>query len=338
MNMMKAAVYNGHKLGLTEVPIPEPANNQILIQLYSVGVCGTDHAIISGKLDASIPIIPGHELAGKVVSTGVDVEEAWLGKRVTSEINTLTCGKCYFCKNGFNTHCFHRKALGIHRNGAFAEYIAIESNLLHEIPKNLSYDQATFIEPLAAAYQTYETMPVDTNDRIVAIFGMGKLGLLLLQVSMKMGLDVIAIDGSGEKLQLARQLGVIDTINYHQNADITKKIKSMTNGIGADIVIDATGNPDCLKSAVPSCRPKGKIHVKSTYKIVPIDFRDIVMNEKTVYSSRCGPFEKAISGLEKGVINTDIIKTRFISLDDLETEFMGVNSANNSIRTIVKIK
>ncbi|MHA1170086.1 MAG: zinc-dependent alcohol dehydrogenase [Candidatus Hodarchaeales archaeon] len=338
MSMMKAAVYDGQELGLTEVPIPEPANNQTLIQLYSVGVCGTDHAIISGNLDTPTPIIPGHELVGKVVSIGVDVDESWLGKRVTSEINTLTCGKCYFCKNGFKTQCFHRKALGIHRNGAFAEYIAIESNLLHEIPKNISYDQATFIEPLAAAYQTFETMPVDTNDRIVAIFGMGKLGLLLLQVTKEMGLEVIAVDGSEEKLRLARQVGAIQSINYRQNVGIAHEIRSVTDGIGVDIVIDATGNPDCLKSAIPSCRPKGKIHIKSTYKIIPIDFRDIVMNEKTIYSSRCGPFKKAINGLEKGSINTDIIKTRFCSLDDIETVFMSKTSANNFIRTIIKIK
>ena len=204
----------------------------------------------------------------------------------------------------------------------------------------MSYDQATFIEPLAAAYQTYETMPVDTNDRTVALFGLGKLGLLLLQVTKKIGLDVIAIDGSEEKLHLVRQLGVNNIINYRQNTTVTvtREIRSITDGIGADIVIDATGNPDCLRFAIPSCRPMGKIHIKSTYKTVPIDFRDLVMNEKTVYTSRCGPFEKAIDGLKIGFINTEIIKTRFYSLDDIENEFICDSKSNHHIRTVIKVK
>ncbi|MFW9993580.1 MAG: zinc-binding dehydrogenase [Candidatus Odinarchaeota archaeon] len=333
---MKAAVFNGKEIELKDVPEPIPKENQVLIKIKAVGICGTDLAIINGELATPVPLIPGHEFSGDIVSTGSAVDSSWIGKRVTAEINTSTCGKCYFCINGMKTQCNERKALGIHVNGTFAEYVAIEADLVHEIPENISYTDATMIEPLAAAYQTFETMPLAPEDQNIVIFGTGKMGLLILQLARLKGLNIIAVAGSDKKLELAEKFGAFEVINRHECKNIPGKITRLTNGTGADIVVDTTGNPDALADIVASCRARGKLHIKSTYGVTPINLRDIVMKEITIYTSRCGPFEKAIKGLEKS-INIEDLNTRSYKLDDVEEAFKACREKSDHIRAVLII-
>ncbi|MFW9988980.1 MAG: alcohol dehydrogenase catalytic domain-containing protein, partial [Candidatus Odinarchaeota archaeon] len=303
---MKAAVFDGKKIKLKIVSDPKLEDSQVLVHVKAVGICGTDLAIVKRDLPTPTPIIPGHELVGEVLKLGKDVEQSWLNKRVTSEINSNIDFNCYYCKKGQYSQCISRKAIGIDIDGALAEYIALESYLLHEIPDSISDDHATFIEPLAAAYQTFEMMPVGQNDKIMVIFGLGKLGLLITQVALLKGLSLITIDGSNKKLNLAKKFGANHLINRMNCKNIPNKIKELTNGLGGDIIVDTTGNPDALKDVIASCRTRGKIHIKSTHGIeTPINLTDVVVRELTLYSSRCGPFEKAIEGIKSGNIKVE---------------------------------
>jgi alcohol dehydrogenase len=272
------------------------------------------------------------------VKIGRFIEKKWLNKRITSEINTNLDLSCYYCKKGLYTQCISRKAIGIDINGALAEYIALESYLLHEIPESISYEDATFIEPLAAAYQTFEMMPIGKNDKNIAIFGLGKLGLLIAQVAVSKGLTLIAIDGSNKKLDLAKKFGARHILNRMKYNNIPNEIKKITNDLGADIVVDSTGSPDALKDIVDSCRTRGKIHIKSTHGIkTPINLTDMVVREITLYTSRCGPFNKAIEGLKSGKIHVkDLISEKF-PLDHITDAFESYNQNRDHIKTIVTI-
>ncbi|MHA1107459.1 MAG: zinc-dependent alcohol dehydrogenase [Promethearchaeota archaeon] len=300
---MKAAVFNGKHIKIEEIGKPLITETQVLIKIKAVGICGTDIAIYKGHLPSPTPLILGHEFSGEIVKIGEKIDSSWLNKRVTGEINANIDFDCFYCQRAMYTQCISRKALGIDINGALAEYIALDSYLLHEIPNKISFEEATFIEPLAAAYQTFIMMPVEKDDKIIAIFGLGKLGLLLVQVALLKGLEVIVIDGSDIKLKMAKNWGAHHSINHFKCKDIHEEIKKITKKIGADIVVDTSGNPDSLVNVVKSCRTRGKIHIKSTHGLnVPIDLTDIVVREITIYSSRCGPFELAIQGLESGKI------------------------------------
>lgn len=336
---MKAAVFDGKEIKIKEVPKPLPTNSQALIRVKAVGVCGTDIAIIKGHLPTPTPLILGHEFAGEVVEVGKNVDSAWVGKRVTSEINSNIDFNCFFCKREIFTQCISRKALGIDIDGAFAEFIAVESYLLHEFPKSISFEDATFIEPLAAAYQTFEMMPLGPDDNIAAIFGLGKLGLLIAQVAKLKGLELIAVDGSERKLALSKKYGASHVINRLETKDIPKAIQDLTNNLGADIVIDTSGNPDALKDIVPSCRIRGKLHMKSTHGLAtPINLTDIVVRELTLYSSRCGPFEKAIEGLKSGNIKVSELITNEYPLDKIKEAFDSYDKSRNHIKTIIIIE
>jgi alcohol dehydrogenase len=335
---MKAAVYDGKEIHIKMVAEPIINKSQVLVRVKAVGICGTDLAIVQGSLPTPTPIILGHEFVGEVVKLGKEVDKIWLNKRVTSEINSNIDFNCYYCKRGLFTQCLSRKAIGIDIDGSLSEYIALESYLLHEIPDNVSYDNGTFIEPLAAAYQTFEMMPIDKNDNIMAVFGLGKLGLLITQVALSKGLDLIAIDGSEKKLKLAKDFGTQHLINRLTCKDIPKEIKNYTNGLGADIVVDTTGNPDALRDIIASCKTRGKIHVKSTHGLeTPINLTDIVVRELTLYSSRCGPFDKAIEGLKSGKISVKELISKKYNLDDIKEAFKSYELNRDHIKTIVYI-
>ncbi|MFX0070405.1 MAG: zinc-binding dehydrogenase [Candidatus Hermodarchaeota archaeon] len=336
--MMKAAVFDGKNINIKQVTKPEPSSSEALIRVKAVGICGTDLAIINGDLPSQIPLILGHEFSGDVVKVGKEVNSKWIGKRITSEINTNIDFNCFYCKCSINTQCISRKALGIDVNGALAEYITVESYLLHEFPEFISYEEATFIEPLAAAYQTFEMMPLDSNDKTIAIFGLGKLGLLICQVAKLKGLKVIVIDGSEKKLSLAKSFGASNVINRLKTKNIPKTIQDLTNNLGADIVLDASGNPAALNDIIASCRTRGKLHIKSTHGLAtPLNITDIVVRELTLYSSRCGPFDKAIEGIESGAIKIKDLISETYFLDDIQDAIENYNKSKDHIKTIIKI-
>jgi threonine dehydrogenase-like Zn-dependent dehydrogenase len=336
---MKACVFNGNKLELKEVPKPILTDNQALIKVKAVGICGTDYAIVNGSLPTPIPIILGHEFAGEVLKVGKNLEDKWVGKRVTSEINSNIDFNCYYCERKQYTQCVSRKAIGIDIDGALAEYIAVDSYLLHEIPENITYLEATFIEPLAAAYQTFEMMKLDVDDNTIAIFGLGKLGLLMVQVAKEMGLKVIAIDGSKKKLLLAKKFETDWVLNRLEEKDIVSKIKKLSNGIGADIVVDTSGNPEVISDVISACKTRGKLHIKSTHGIeVPLNITELVVREITLYTSRCGPFQKAIEGLRTGKIQVKDLISHIFPLNEITTAFRNYKKDHDTIKIIIEIQ
>jgi len=332
---MKAAVYNGNKIMIKNVPKPALKKSQVLIQIKAAGICGTDLAIIKGHLATPIPLILGHEFSGEIVEIGEKVNPSLIGKHVTSEINSNIDYTCFYCQQKKYTQCISRKAIGIDMDGAFAEYIAVESYLLHEFPPSLSFNEATFIEPLAAAFQTFELMPLKNEDKIMAIFGQGKLGLLILQVAKLKGLEVIVIDGSEKKLTLSKRYGANHIINRLEADSIPDEIQNLSNGLGADIVVDCSGSPNALKDAVSSCRTLGKLHIKSTHGLAtPINITDIVVREITIYTSRCGPFDKAIEALSSKKINVEDLISSQYPLEEIEAAFSSYENRDH-IKTLI---
>jgi len=335
---MKAAVFDGQDISIKEVPIPRLGDSQVLIQIKASGICGTDIAIAKGDLPTPTPIILGHEFAGEVIEVGKKINKNWEGKHVTSEINSNIDFSCYFCQREIFSQCLSRKALGIDINGSFAEYIVLEPYLLHELPRKISYKEATFIEPLAAAYQTFEMMPLADEDKVIAIYGLGKLGLLLAQVALVKGLDVIAVDGSDIKLSMAEKYGAKQIINRFEVENVSDEIKGSTDNLGADIVVDTTGNPEALIDIITSCKTRGKIHIKSTHGLsTPINLTDIVVREITVYSSRCGPFDKAIEGLSSGDIKVKSLVSKMYDLENIKEAFDAYENDRDFIKAVIVV-
>ncbi|MBD3187021.1 alcohol dehydrogenase catalytic domain-containing protein [Candidatus Bathyarchaeota archaeon] len=308
--MMKALVLDEYGLKYkVNAPTPKMGAEDVLVRVEAVGICGTDIAIIKHTLEAPLPIIPGHEIAGIIEKVGAAVPSdigALVGKRVTMEINTRICGTCFYCKSGMPTQCINRKALGIDINGGMAEFVTIHHSLIHLVPPKLTPEEATLIEPLAAALQTFEMMPIQDGDRSVVLIGDGKLALLILGVlvAFKKGFgespfrgEIMMVGHHESKLEIARMLGADMTLNSSvlPERKLLKKVFAFTGEQGADVTIEATGNPRALNQAILITRARGNIGLKSTHGVsVPFNLTLAVVKELTLYTSRCGPFEKAI--------------------------------------------
>ncbi|HXJ91501.1 MAG TPA: alcohol dehydrogenase catalytic domain-containing protein [Terriglobia bacterium] len=299
---MKALFFDT-QLALREVDTLRPAAGEALIRVTLAGICGTDRQILKGY--SGFRGIPGHEFVGQVVECE---ERDWIGKRVVGEIN-VTCGRCDFCSRGLGRHCRDRSVMGIvNRPGAFAEYVTLPFANLHEVPASVSDEAAVFTEPLAAAAEILEQMPVPTGTR-VAVLGAGRLGLLVAQVLNHAGARVMVIGRGAGKLELARSWG-LSTVNTVDAAASSLSARSFP------MVVDATGAPSGLDEALRLVEPRGTVVMKSTFHgPAHFDTAKLVVDEITLLGSRCGNFATALHLLTTGAVRTRELISKVVSLE-----------------------
>jgi alcohol dehydrogenase len=296
---MKALYFDG-ELALREVARPQRAPGEALIQVLLAGICGTDREILKGY--SVFRGIPGHEFVGRVVECD---DPSWIGQRVVGEIN-LACGRCDWCAKGLGRHCPHRTVLGIvNRDGVFAEFLTLPVANLHRVPDEVSDQAATFVEPLAAAAEILEQMPLAPGTR-VAILGDGRLGLLTAQVLKQAGAQVTLIGRHGWKLDLARGWGV--RVLSEGDEELTPSSFPLT--------VDATGSPRGLDEALRLVAPRGTVVMKSTFHAAPhFDATKLVVDEVTLLGSRCGVFPPALELLRHGHVTVHHLISRIFPLE-----------------------
>src|SRR5579862_4961960 len=262
-------------------PMPRVPEGFARIRLLAAGICSTDLELQRGYY--GFRGIPGHEFVGEVTEAA---DANWIGQRVAGEIN-LACGKCEWCARGLGRHCSRRTVLGIVQHpGAFREFLTLPVANLHRIPKSIPTEHAVFIEPVAAACEILDQVRIARRERI-AVLGDGKLGLLIAQVLHAHGADVHLFGHHRRRIR-----GVA-----------TETIRGKLPEREYPMVVDATGSPAGLRSAIAMCIPRGTVIMKSTvHGLVPIDTAPAIVNEITLIGSRCGRFEAALPLLSAGKI------------------------------------
>lgn len=285
---MRALCLRDGIVALDELPTPVPAAGEALVRVAMAGICNTDLELARGYMGYAGVL--GHELCG-VVQACADAR--WVGKRVAGEIN-LSCGHCQTCASGLGRHCPKRMVMGIlGKQGCFAEHVTLPTANLHALPDALDDLRACFVEPTAAAFEILEQLALPTGAR-VAVLGDGKLGLLVAQVLAQHGADTVLVGRHPRKLAVARALGLA-----------TAALESLPKKT-FDVVVEATGAPEGLETAVALARPRGTVVLKSTYHgELQLDAAPIVIDELTLVGSRCGPFEPAIAALASGRVRPE---------------------------------
>jgi threonine dehydrogenase-like Zn-dependent dehydrogenase len=316
------------KLQAQELPLRNPGAGEVLIKVLYSGICSTDLAIYRGDYVTPLPLVLGHEFCGEIIGVGPGVSLEYVGQLATAEINETCFSRqdptpCPMCLKGWRNHCQQRRVMGINSwSGAFSQLLLAPIRNVHLIPSNIPLHNSVFIEPLAAAIQTFELSPVDPGETI-AVLGVGRLGNLVSQVASLMGARVIAIGRSGKKLELARQLGAWEVINAEEE-DLAHKVTELTGGKGPDMVVEATGSEEGLNLALGLIRPGGIIALKTTSGLpAEIDTTALVVNEVRVQGSRCGPFPKAISLLQQEKIRVEPLISAIYPLAELEMAFQS---------------
>lgn len=284
----------------SDVPIPDPPDGEVLVRVLRAGVCETDLQLVKGYM--GFAGILGHEFVG-VAETG-----PLAGQRVVGEIN-CSCETCDFCRAGLRNHCPHRSVLGIlNRDGAFAEYLTLPAQNLHVVPENVSTEAAVFTEPLAAAFQIPTQIPLNENQRVI-VLGDGRLGNLCAQVIAMHDCQLTVIGKHPEKLALLERLGI--------ETKLLADLKTIPMEQRADIVVDCTGSPTGVPTALQLVKPRGTIVLKTTVAgDQTLALAPFVIDEITLIGSRCGPFPKALEALAAGRIDVEPLVTARFHLSD----------------------
>jgi threonine dehydrogenase-like Zn-dependent dehydrogenase len=266
-----------------DLPAPEPSADEALVRVRLAGLCQTDLELRKGY--AAFTGIPGHEFVGEVAAAPAP---GWVGRRVVGEIN-VSCGRCRECASGRRPHCASRTVIGIRgRPGALAEYLAVPVSNLHGVPDGLPDEAAVFTEPLAAALEVQEQVPIAAGQRVVVI-GDGKLGQLVARTLAQTGCDLQVVGRHRAKLALLERRG------------IATLVPESVPERQADVAVDCTGNPQGLGLAVRAVRARGTVVLKSTYHgEAAVNLSGVVVDEITIVGSRCGPFGKALDLLAGG--------------------------------------
>ncbi len=311
---MLALVFD-NELELKEVPDPRPGPGEALVRVELAGICNTDLEILKGYM--GFTGIFGHEFVGRVEESG---RPDLVGKRVVGEIN-VGCGKCRWCRAGMERHCPNRTTLGIAgRNGSFAHYLVLPEKNLLEVPDSVSDEKAVFVEPLAAALEIRDQVNIPPAASLCVI-GDGKLGLLTVMSLLPVSPDISVIGHHPERSKLIG--GQVEWI------------EESASGRRFDLVVETSGSPSGLKTALAITRPRGTLVLKSTYAgTVEADLSGLVIDEISLVGSRCGRFRPALKLLEKGLLDPRPLIARRYDLRDYRKAF---TAAKGNLKILLDI-
>ena len=339
--MLAAVLHQPEDMRLEEVDIPEIDANEVLIAVKRCGICGTDPHIYRGHFPVPYPLIQGHEFSGEVVAVGENVTSVGIGDKVTADIN-ISCGKCFYCRMGQKLFCNHIVQLGVHINGAFAEFIKAPEINVYKVPQEMTWEEVAYIEPLACVIRGQDRANI-TLGSTVAIIGAGPMGLVHAQLAKMNGASkVIITEMNPTRIKKAQELG-IDYVIDAANQDPVKAVFDLTEGRGADYVIEAVGAIPTYKQAFEMVRRGGTLvtygaaPATATMEIKPFE---IYSKELTIVGSYAGTYDtwtKAIQLISSKRFNPNDIITKTIPLTEVIEGIHEAMTNKDTIKILVDV-
>lgn len=272
---MKAILMRAPKdLKYEDYKDPQPADDEVLIKVMAVGVCGSDipRMLVYGAHVS--PIVPGHEFAGKIVQVGKDVKGWKVGDKA-SAAPLIPCNECEWCKKGVYSLCEDYMYYGSRNDGAYAQYLAVKAENLLRLDEDTPYAWGATIDPAANAVHAF-LRGNGTGDDVVMIYGLGAIGLFAVQYAKYLGCkNIIVSDINDDKLETARKCGATYAINSLKEDPVEKALE-YTDGHGADLVIDMSGVPSAQHQCILSAGKMGRV------VFLGISHKGLELSEKAV--------------------------------------------------------
>ncbi|TFG59842.1 MAG: alcohol dehydrogenase [Spirochaetales bacterium] len=338
---MKAAVVEKpNVMVMKEVPVPEINDDEVLIKVKFTGICGTDYSIFTGKYSSDkLPLIPGHEFSGTLVKAGKNARNLKEGDKVTADIN-MSCGHCFYCRRGQKLMCPEFSQLGIHINGTYAEYVKAPWGQVHRLPDSMDFMIGAFIEPTSCIIHSAKAMNLSIGSS-VAILGAG-LGVLHAAVAKHRGAaPVIVLARNPKKLALAKEFGADYTINVKEVKDPVAEVRKLTEGRGADYVVESVGTIATYEQAFSMVRPGGTLAafgITAGDDVMRLKPFDVVLGERTIVGSCAGfgtDWNDAIALLQYGRIKPKPLFSLVVPLEELESALKELKTNPNLTKVFV---
>ena len=319
---------------LREVPEPTMGPEDVLLEVRSVGICGSDIEMWHHQVTfpVNVPVILGHEFCGVVHEVGANVKDFKVGERVVSETAAVICGKCHHCRSGEYNLCPSRKGYGSGVSGAFTRYVSVPQRILHRIPESVSFDFASLTEPACVAYNaTFVKSRLHAGEPVV-IIGPGPIGLFAVQMARIGGaypIILIGTDVDEARLKTGLTLGAHIAVNVSKE-NAAERIAQLTGGIGVPLVIDAAGNNPAFKMAMELVRRNGQI-TKIGWGPKPLDMSldPIIAKAATLqgsFSHTWATWEAVLQLIQSGDIRMEPMITHRFPLSQWEEAFRLVDS------------
>lgn len=337
---MKAAVLKAYnELEIVEMPVPKPGPGEVLCKIKAVAICGSDPKMIEGHYEnvswpPYFPFVMGHEWSGEVVELGQGVTEFKVGDRVAGEAHK-GCGECANCLKGHYTVCLNygkdghdgsadkgHRHYGFYWQGANAEYNTYKISTLSPIPDNVSYEVASLCDTAGVAMHGVELAGITPGGTTV-VFGPGPIGLCAMQEAIGLGAGKVIMIGRGKKLQMAKELGADFIIDFEKE-DPVARVLELTNGVGADEVLECSGANGSPYKACHLVKKTGAIALIANYRDdleqVPLPLNKIVFDEIKIYGSKANPnvSKKVLNFFSNGTIDGEAIISHTFPLEEYE--------------------
>ena len=311
---------------IKDVPIPRLQPDEVLIKVESAGICGTDIPIFDGVRKVPLPLIPGHEFSGVVVEAGHEVRGFRPGDGVAPGL-VINCGRCWYCRQGLETLCDEIVEIGIDIDGGFAEYVKVPAKQLHRIPAGMTFDEAASVDPIASAYHGVKMAQVSSGDTVV-VLGPGPIGLYALQIAKVEGAKKTVVVGTREsRLLVAKELGA-DVLIMLGKEDPVPIVHELTDGRGADVVIEATGSPESIDLALSLARKAGRVHLLGIFhEPAKLSARAVVRKEANIKGSFCYTWQDFQHCL-------DLLATKRVTVRPIVTHTFALEQMGEALNTI----
>ncbi len=340
---MKALLLTEYKkLELTDMPVPEIGPEEVLIRVRACGICGSDVHGFDGSTGRRIPpVVMGHEASGVIEKVGSAVRGFAEGDRVTFD-SMISCGKCRFCRRGNVNLCDNRQVLGVscgeyRRHGAFAEYVAVPQHICYKLSDAVSFEHAAMVEPVSVAVHAVKITPVQMADTAVVV-GTGMIGLLTIQAARVAGCTrIIAVDLEDHKLAVAKANGADEVVNP-KSTDVVKYVLDATNGRGADVVFEAVGATDPIKTAVGCVRKGGTVTLIGNIRPnIELPLQPVVTREIRLQGScaSSGEYPECIELMGRGLINVAPMLTAKAPLEEGASWFNRLYAHEPNVMKVV---
>jgi 2-desacetyl-2-hydroxyethyl bacteriochlorophyllide A dehydrogenase len=331
---MRAAVFEGNgRLVVRDIPTPDPGAGEVLVEVEACGICGSDVQIVNVPPGhpSSPPVVLGHEFVGRVRALGEGVTGFEIGSRVVVDPDPK-CGACTSCRAGRPANCSNIVALGVHRDGALAEYVTTPANTVYAISETVPAELAALVEPLACVVNGTNRAAVRPGETVV-VFGAGAIGCLFIGVFEAAGAGrIIAIEPSTQRAPIARAMGADEVLTPDEWAD--RRVELVADG--ADVVVDAVGS--VLPQAINAAAMGGRVIVFGMNDNARAPLHQIEITEKglSIFGSYISnfTFPTSIRLVEGGALRLEPMLTHVLPLERL-TEGLDLLRSGAATKVVV---